>query len=65
MVLFTGTDDDLDFYIRKCGEILGITPKLAKDQRDAKSMLEHCFHHIAEFKKLNQVRALKASYMQK
>ncbi|XP_077459685.1 intraflagellar transport protein 52 homolog [Stigmatopora argus] len=48
------TDDDLEFYIRKCGEILGVTPKLDKDHRDAKHILEHIFFQVAEFKKLNQ-----------
>lgn len=50
-----GTDDDLEFYVRKCGEILGVTAKLDKDQRDAKHILEHIFFQIVEFKKLNQV----------
>ncbi|TKS71080.1 Intraflagellar transport protein 52 -like protein [Collichthys lucidus] len=50
------TDDDLEFYVRKCGEILGVTPKLDKDQRDAKHILEHIFFQVVEFKKLNQVR---------
>ncbi|KAM8868493.1 intraflagellar transport protein 52 homolog [Synchiropus picturatus] len=48
------TDDDLEFYIRKCGEILQVTPKLDKDQRDAKHILEHIFFQVVEFKKLNQ-----------
>ncbi|TKS71105.1 Intraflagellar transport protein 52 -like protein [Collichthys lucidus] len=48
------TDDDLEFYVRKCGEILGVTPKLDKDQRDAKHILEHIFFQVVEFKKLNQ-----------
>ncbi|KAM3622306.1 uncharacterized protein V6R79_022985 [Siganus canaliculatus] len=48
------TDDDLEFYVRKCGEILGVTPKLDKDQRDAKHILEHVFFQVAEFKKLVQ-----------
>lgn len=56
IVSFTGTDDDLEFYVRKCGEILGVTPKLDKDQRDAKHILEHIFFQVVEFKKLNQVR---------
>uniref|UniRef100_A0A3Q0T1P9 Intraflagellar transport 52 homolog (Chlamydomonas) n=1 Tax=Amphilophus citrinellus TaxID=61819 RepID=A0A3Q0T1P9_AMPCI len=49
------TDDDLEFYVRKCGEILGVTPKLDKEQRDAKHILEHIFFQVVEFKKLNQV----------
>ncbi|KAM3877989.1 intraflagellar transport protein 52 homolog [Diretmus argenteus] len=48
------TDDDLEFYVRKCGEILGVTAKLDKEQRDAKHILEHVFFQVVEFKKLNQ-----------
>uniref|UniRef100_A0A672YWI2 Intraflagellar transport 52 homolog (Chlamydomonas) n=1 Tax=Sphaeramia orbicularis TaxID=375764 RepID=A0A672YWI2_9TELE len=48
------TEDDLEFYVRKCGEILGVTPNLDKDQRDAKHILEHIFFQVVEFKKLNQ-----------
>ncbi|KAA8593536.1 hypothetical protein FQN60_009652 [Etheostoma spectabile] len=55
------TDDDLEFYVRKCGEILGVTPKLHKDQRDAKHILEHIFFQVVEFKKLNQLFIEKAS----
>lgn len=50
------TEDDLEFYVRKCGEILGVTVKLDKDKRDAKHILEHVFFQIVEFKKLNQVK---------
>ncbi|KAM7006058.1 intraflagellar transport protein 52 homolog [Tautogolabrus adspersus] len=52
-------DDDLEFYVRKCGEILGVTPKLDKDQRDAKHILEHIFFQVVEFKKLNQEHDLE------
>ncbi|XP_062842594.1 intraflagellar transport protein 52 homolog [Trichomycterus rosablanca] len=48
------TDDDLEFYVRKCGDILGVTGKLDKDNRDAKYILEHIFFQVVEFKKLNQ-----------
>ncbi|KAM9759596.1 intraflagellar transport protein 52 homolog [Menidia menidia] len=48
------TDDDLEFYVRKCGEILGVSPKLDKDQRDAKHILAYVFSQVVEFKKLNQ-----------
>lgn len=48
------TDDDLEFYVRKCGEILGVTAKMDKDQRDAKHILEYVFFQVVEFKKLNQ-----------
>ncbi|XP_068171866.1 intraflagellar transport protein 52 homolog [Antennarius striatus] len=46
------TDEDLEFYVRKCGEILGVTPKLDKDHREAKHILEHVFFQVVEFKKM-------------
>ncbi|XP_059683147.1 intraflagellar transport protein 52 homolog isoform X1 [Gavia stellata] len=48
------TDDDLEFYVRKCGDILGVTSKLPKEKQDAKHILEHIFFQVVEFKKLNQ-----------
>lgn len=53
--LLEGTDDDLEFYVRKCGDILGVTGKLDKEKRDAKHILEHVFFQVVEFKKLNVV----------
>ena len=50
-----GTDDDLEYYVRECGDILGISMKLPADSRDAKHILEHVFTQVVEFKKLNQV----------
>ncbi|KAJ0068850.1 hypothetical protein NL108_012092 [Boleophthalmus pectinirostris] len=54
------TEDDLEFYVRKCGEILGVTGKLDKDKRDAKHILEHVFFQVVEFKKLNQEQDIDA-----
>lgn len=51
----TGTDDDLEYYVRECGTILGISQKLPPDQRTGKNILEHIFTQIVEFKKFNQV----------
>ncbi|XP_053309864.1 intraflagellar transport protein 52 homolog [Spea bombifrons] len=48
------TDDDLEFYVRKCGDILGVTANLPKEEQDAKHILEHIFFQVVEFKKLNQ-----------
>ncbi|XP_060714501.1 intraflagellar transport protein 52 homolog isoform X2 [Tachysurus vachellii] len=49
------TDDDLEFYVRKCGDIFGVTGKLDKEKQDAKHILEHIFFQVVEFKKLNQL----------
>ncbi|XP_067856451.1 intraflagellar transport protein 52 homolog [Heptranchias perlo] len=46
------TDDDLEFYVRRCGDILGVSNR--QDSRDAKEILEHIFFQVVEFKKLNQ-----------
>lgn len=61
-MICTGTDDDLEFYVRKCGDILGVTGKLDKEKRDAKHILEHIFFQVVEFKKLNQVRFLLKTF---
>jgi intraflagellar transport protein 52 len=52
--MFTGNDDDLEYYIRECGEILGIAEKLGGEQKDAKHILEFVFKSIVNWKKLNQ-----------
>ena len=46
----------MEYYVRECGDILGVSNKLAADTRDAKHILEYIFAQVAEFKKLNQVR---------
>uniref|UniRef100_A0A0B8RRD2 Intraflagellar transport protein 52-like protein n=1 Tax=Philothamnus irregularis TaxID=1899461 RepID=A0A0B8RRD2_9SAUR len=55
------TEDDLEFYVRKCGDILGVTNKLPKEQQDAKHILEHVFFQVVEFKKLNQEHDIDTS----
>ncbi|XP_071429194.1 intraflagellar transport protein 52 homolog isoform X2 [Pithys albifrons albifrons] len=55
------TDDDLEFYVRKCGDILGVTSNLPKEKQDAKYILEHIFFQVVEFKKLNQEHDIDTS----
>nr|XP_033818996.1 intraflagellar transport protein 52 homolog isoform X2 [Geotrypetes seraphini] len=55
------TEDDLEFYVRKCGDILGVTNSLPRDEQDAKHILEHIFFQVVEFKKLNQEHDLDTS----
>ncbi|EDV23358.1 uncharacterized protein TRIADDRAFT_57900 [Trichoplax adhaerens] len=47
-------DNDLEYYIRECGDILGVTKMLPPQSRDAKRVLEYVFSKVVEFKKLNQ-----------
>ena len=56
-----GTEDDLEYYVRECGDILGVSSKLPSSVRDAKHILDYIFHQIVEFKKLNQVPAMLSS----
>ncbi|XP_075033703.1 intraflagellar transport protein 52 homolog isoform X1 [Mixophyes fleayi] len=55
------TEDDLEFYVRKCGDILGVTGNLPKEEQDAKHILEHIFFQVVEFKKLNQEHDIDTS----
>ncbi|CAG0900232.1 unnamed protein product, partial [Cyprideis torosa] len=48
------TEDDLEYFIREAGEILGINAGLPGTARDAKHILEYIFTQIVEFKKINQ-----------
>lgn len=47
-------DDDMEYFVRECGDILGVSNKLPADARDAKHIVEYIFAQVAEFKKLNQ-----------
>jgi len=47
------TDEDLDFYVRQAGEILGVAPKLG-ERRSSKHILEYIFKELVGFKKMNQ-----------
>ena len=47
-------DDDLEFYMRECGEILGVMDKLDPEHRDARHVLDYMFKNIVHWKKLNQ-----------
>ena len=51
----TGSEDDLEYYVRECGNILGVTQKLDSEAQSAKHVLSFIFDRIVEFKKFNQV----------
>lgn len=47
-------EEDLEYYVRECGNILGVSNKLPAESQDAKHILEYIFAQVVEFKKLNQ-----------
>ncbi|KAI9104636.1 hypothetical protein DFS34DRAFT_641900 [Phlyctochytrium arcticum] len=47
-------DDDLEYYIRECGQILGVMDKLEEGKRSAKHVVEFVFRSVVNWKKLNQ-----------
>lgn len=49
-----GNDGDLEYYIRECGEILGVNEHLEKGKNDAKHVLDYVFRSIVNWKKLTQ-----------
>lgn len=44
-----GNDDDLEYYLRECGDILGITPRLEADKKDAKHVLEYVMQQVFQW----------------
>mmetsp|Transcript_44569 Transcript_44569/g.72554 ORF Transcript_44569/g.72554 Transcript_44569/m.72554 type:complete len:474 (-) Transcript_44569:306-1727(-) len=47
------TENDLEYYVRESGDILGVTNKLKPDKRTAKHILQFIFRQVVNFKKLN------------
>ncbi|VDP99623.1 unnamed protein product [Trichobilharzia regenti] len=48
-------EEDLEYYIHECGDILGVSQKLPTDKQTSRVILEVIFNELVEFKKLNQV----------
>ena len=48
------SDDDLEYYVLECGDILDITQDLPAMKRSAKHILEFCLRQLINFKKMNQ-----------
>lgn len=49
-----GNEDDLEYYVREAGEILGISHRLEADKRDGKHILAFVLRQLVQFKKQNQ-----------
>jgi len=48
---------DLEYFVKECGEILGVMPELPEPQRNPKGVLFHIFKKLVQFKKLNNESA--------
>lgn len=53
----SGEENDLEYFVRECGDALGVTASLPLNDRSPKRILEHVLHQIIEYKKLNQVES--------
>mmetsp|Transcript_10515 Transcript_10515/g.16538 ORF Transcript_10515/g.16538 Transcript_10515/m.16538 type:complete len:386 (-) Transcript_10515:262-1419(-) len=49
-----GGEEDLEYYVRAAGEVLGVVAELPEAQRTPKGILFHVFKQVVQFKKLNQ-----------
>ena len=47
------TDDDLEYYVQECGEILGVGNAI-QNRDDPKAILHYIFTELVKFKKHNQ-----------
>eukprot|EP01116_Phalansterium_solitarium_P020480 TRINITY_DN6061_c0_g1_i1.p1 TRINITY_DN6061_c0_g1~~TRINITY_DN6061_c0_g1_i1.p1 ORF type:complete len:446 (-),score=156.17 TRINITY_DN6061_c0_g1_i1:213-1550(-) len=47
-------DEDLEYYVKECGDVLGVTQHLKADNRSAKHVLEYIMKAVVNWKKLNQ-----------
>lgn len=48
------TEEDLEYFVREAGSVLGVTGSLPTDRRTGRNVLQHIFMQIVEWKKLNQ-----------
>ena len=44
---------DLSYFVRECGDILGISEKVGERRNNPKAIMRHVLESIINFKKLN------------
>jgi len=49
-----GGDDDLDYYVKEAGEILGVMGELPDHQKTGRGVLNLIFRKLVKYKMLNQ-----------
>ncbi len=45
------TDDDIEYYVKECGDILGVSSQVDSD--DPKAILHYIFQEIIKYKSSN------------
>lgn len=58
MYILQCTASDLEYYVRECGEIMGVTGELPEDSPSSTGpmgVLDHVFKRLIRFKMLDQV----------
>ena len=44
--IISGNDDDLEYFVREAGEILGVTSQIDPAKRDGKHVLEYILRKV-------------------
>ena len=55
-------DDDLEYFIKEAGDLLGVSQQLPPEVRDARYVLCHVMKQIVAWKKLNSEPAALANF---
>lgn len=55
------TEEDLEYYVRECGEVLGVSAQLPAGQSSAKHVLDFVLRKLIAFKKLEHAGAVPAT----
>ena len=55
------TEEDLEYYVRECGEVLGVSAQLPAGQSSAKHVLDFVLRKLIAFKKLEHAGAVAAT----
>ncbi len=48
------TEEDIDYYVREAGQIMGVPQQIKQEKKTAKQILEFVFKQVVNWKKINQ-----------
>ena len=58
------SDEDLEYFIKEAGDMLGVNAQLRPEQRTARNVLAQIFKQVAAWKKLNSEPEAVAHFRQ-